>query len=190
MRGKLFMALILVTALLCMCAPARANVVLGFDPSFEQVPLGIPFSVNLTVAGLGNGTALGTYDIDVTYDSAIIKLSSVTYGTSLDVLGLGSIQGTTFGPGTVNVFELSLDSTADLNALQPSAFTLVHLDFMSSSYGTSPLNMNINALGDANGNSLTALVNQGSVAVPQPPALFLIALSLVGLLWFKKKYPT
>jgi hypothetical protein len=188
MKGKLFVALILVAAVLCMWAPARANVVLGLNPSSQQVPLGSPISVDLTIAGLGNGTALGTYDIDVAYNSAIIHLSSVTYGTSLDVLGLGSIQTTTFGSGTVNVFELSLDSTANLNALQPPAFTLARLDFTSSGYGTSPLNMNINALGDANGNSLTALVNQGSVTVPQPPALFLIALSLVWLSWLKKKY--
>jgi hypothetical protein len=193
MKNKLSMMLILVLAVFCICVPAKAssiNVVLGFNPSSQQVPLGSSFSVDLTIAGLGNGAApaLGVFDIDISYNPAVISLNSVAYGTSLD-LGQGSFQITTPGSGTVNVYEVSYVLPADLNTLQPSAFTLAQFTFTALSLGTSPLKIDKFTLGDANGDPLLALANNGSAnVVPLPPALLLFAPGLAGLIGIKKKY--
>jgi hypothetical protein len=70
-------------------------------------------------------------------------------------------------PGLANVFELSFDSVADLNQLQPGMFSLFTLFFHADALGTSALTLGINALGDANGNALSANLVNGSVDVTQ-----------------------
>jgi hypothetical protein len=179
----------LLLGMLLFCSPGLARAItLGFDPVFQKVSLGASFDVALRISGLGDGTApsLGVFDLDVTFDPTILGFSAVTYGDpllgdQLDLFGLGSITATTPGVGMVNLFELSLDFPDDLDLLQADSFTFATLTFDALSQGTSPLGININALGDAYGDPLDATVSPGSVKVPEPSTLLLLGSGLFGL---------
>jgi hypothetical protein len=136
-------------------------------PAGQTAGLNSPVSVDVNVSGLGSAIApsVGTYDLDVAFDSTLLSFSSVIWGTGLDVLGLGDIQSAMPGVGTIELFELSLDSPSDLNSLQLPAFGLFTLNFSTLAVGTSSLTLNVVALGDADGVSLPADVSNGSVTV-------------------------
>ena len=167
-------------------APVRAAV-LTVTPSTQEVNVGGTFTFDLQVSGLGGGTSLGVYDIDLGFDPALLSFSTLVFGPGLDVLGLGSLQAVTAGTGAVNLFELSLDSVTDLTALQPSAFTLASLTFSALSPGNGLLSLTVNALGDANGDALLASVQgaQFTVAAPVPePATYSMMIAGLCILGF------
>ena len=169
--------------------PGHAQVV-TVTPSTQTVSVGDPFTVNLQISGLGAGTApsVGVYDIDLGFDPNLVSFSSVAFGSGLDVLGLGSVQLTTVGPGVINLFELSLDTANDLNALQAGAFTLASISFSAWNPGTSLFSLSLNSLGDADGAALSASLQGSSVtaiasSVPEPEswAMVVIALCTFGI---------
>ena len=167
-------------------APAANAISISVVPQSPAVGVGGMFSVDVVAAGLVGGSApsIGTYDLNVGYDAALLSLANVTFGTGLDVLGLGSFQDTSASmPGVANVFELSFDTIAALNSLQPDAFTLFTLTFNANSIGTSLFGLTINALGDAAGNPLAADLSNASVTVtPVPlPATPWLLLSGLGV---------
>lgn len=81
-----------------------------------------------------------------------------------DLFGLGAIgPAATPAAGFINIFEVSLDDPVDLDALQADSFTLATATFAPLSAGTSPLDVIILALGDANGDPLAAVVVPSNV---------------------------
>lgn len=132
------------------CVGVQAQT-LTVTPSAQTVDVGDAVSVDLRISGLGDGAApsVGVFDIDFTFDPSLLSFSTVSYGTGLDVLGLGSLQATTPGAGTVNLFELSFDTADDLNAFQSDSFTLATLTFNTLAFGASQLTLSLNAVGDA-----------------------------------------
>ena len=152
------------------------GVILGFDPVSQSVDLGLPVSVGVVISGLGDATSpsLGAFDIDIQFDPGRLSFGSALFGDpvlgdQLDVLGLGgnpTFAGIT-SPGVLNLFEVSLDVPADLNALQPGSFTLATLTFNAIGSGDSPLSFVIgpDSLSDENGDALAAEVTAGSVTV-------------------------
>jgi hypothetical protein len=88
----------------------------------------------------------------------------------------------------------SLDSAGFTRIYQAGSFVLASLTFDTLALGTSPLDISINALGDAWGNPLTADIQGGNVnvaPVPEPATIVLISIglaSLVGTRWFREKY--
>ena len=108
----------------------------------------------------------------------------MVYGDQLDIFGLGSIQATTVGTGTVNLFELSLDSATDLNDLQAGSFVLATLTYELLARGTSPLDITSAVLSDAFGEPLEADVSGGTInaqSVPEPATIFLVGSGLLGI---------
>jgi len=177
-------------------------ITIGFTPVTQNVALGNQAVVDLFISGLGNygPPSLGVFDLDVTFDSSILSFSSAAYGDlvqgdQLDLSGLGSTMVTTPGAVSLNLFELSLDSIDDLNNLQAGAFTLATLTFVTIGIGTSPLGLlglTENALGDANGDPLSADIQSGSVnvsgnAVPEPGTLVLVCSGLAVIGCLRKK---
>jgi hypothetical protein len=144
--------------------------------------------VGVTVSGLGAGEApsLGSYDLDLHFNSSHLEYAGTRFGDpglgdELDVLDFGAnvTSAESSGSGVLNLFELSFDAPADLNALQADSFILAVVTFNFLQAGSSPLSLVVNALGDADGNALAANVSSATVApVPLPPALWLMVTGL------------
>lgn len=164
---------------------------LGFVPPTQEVPGGTPVSVDVVISGLGDFAppSLGAFDLDIAFDPSILSLSSVVFGPFLGDIGLfEAIASDTPGVGTVNVFEVSLLSDTDLDALQPSSFPLVTLNFDTLNSGTSPLTITAATLGDAFGDPLSYTASEGSVTVtPEPGTWVLMVSGLAGLLGIWRK---
>jgi hypothetical protein len=86
--------LVILVSVLALTGPAQA-VVLDLAPSPGSVVVGSPTSVALSISGLTGDLALGTFDMDLTFDPTILSFTGATYGTGLDVLGFGTMQSTT-----------------------------------------------------------------------------------------------
>jgi hypothetical protein len=177
---------LLVTSGVVLCAAPAGAIVIGFVPSDQTVGLGATVGVDLVISDLGDFTApsLGSFDLDVTYDDAILGAPSVTTLTSL--LG-DSSQGETIEgvdlsiPGFIDVFLVSLLSPLELDALQPASFVLLTLTFDAIAQGTSALELTEVLLGDALGAELSATAGSGSITV-QGPGTGVPEPSLAGLL--------
>jgi hypothetical protein len=180
------------TSLLLVALPTQA-ITISFNPTTSSTAVGSSVDMALVISGLGNGTApsLGVFDLDVGFNPAILDFSSVVFvdpllGDQLDLSGLGSVNSFTPGAGSVNLFELSLDLASDLDSLQADSFTLATLTFSGLSVGVSPLSISLNAIGDANGDSLTVNSVGASItvnpntnpgSVPEPATWMLLGLS-------------
>lgn len=163
---------------LCAALPASA-ITIAFTPSSQSVSVGSATTVDLIVSGLGDSIApsLGTFDLDIGFDGSVLDFSGATFGNQLDLFGLGDSNAVTSGVATVNLFELSFESVADLNNFQADSFVLATLSFNALSSGSSPLSISINAFGDSNGDPLQADLVMGSVGVVPEPA----NMSLMGI---------
>lgn len=185
--------LLLCSLLLALSSQCRASVIVSISPSSQTVPLGGTVNIDVNVSGLGGGTALGTFDVDLLFDSALLSFNLATFGNQLDLFGLGSIQSVTPGPGSVNIFELSLDSITDLNTLQATQFRLATLTFTTLALGSSsPITLSVNALGDASGGSIPATLQSASLtvepasSVPEPRTWPMVGLGIGGLVGIRR----
>jgi hypothetical protein len=138
--------------------------------SSDTVSLGGVATVDLSISGLGSGTQLGGYDLNVGFNPGIVSFASAAFGDpklgdQLNLEGFGTFSSATPGTGTVDLAELSFDSAAALQSSQASAFTLVQLRFDTRSVGSSSLDLTVNAVSDAFGNSLNPTLSNGSITV-------------------------
>src|SRR5262245_41292611 len=132
-----------VLALVLATAPAANAFTLTLAPSTQSVANGGTVSIDAVISGLGAGAApsLGTYDLNLSFDASLLSFSGLTFGTGLDVLGLGPGEqdAQLTAPGLLNVFENSFDTVADLNQFQPDSFVLFTLTFQATASGTATL---------------------------------------------------
>ena len=178
-------------ALLVACPPSHA-IMVSISPTSQSATAGSQVHANLVVSGLGDRAtpSLGTFDVNVGFDPAILSFISADFGNQLDILGLGSIQTVTRGIGVFVLFELSLDQPSDLDTLQKGSFTLASLNFNALAAGTSALRISIIALGDSMGNPLVADSVNGNVnvtAVPEPSSYLLMGVGFLGLVLIRRQ---
>ncbi len=209
MMRRIKISLILIAAVMTLFISPADAVTIGLDPSSQTV-MGRNFYVELTINGLGEFEApsLGAFDLDISFDPSIVRFRRAEYGDpffandQLDPLGTGgTLTQTTKGFGSVNLLETSLVDVETLNDFQLPEFTLAMLFFDALAPGTSPLNILINELGDAEGNSLydfrdasgsplTIETASGSVSVslvPEPSTLLLLSAGLFGSVFLRRK---
>ena len=190
---------ILAAALALGAATAEA-ITLSLNPSSTNPSVGSTLMVDVDISGLGSGTApsLGAYDLDIGFDTGVLSLlGAPVFGNQLD-LGFGSLTDFIPGSGTINLSEVSLAfDPADLDDNQADSFTLATLSFDVIGPGTSLLTLGIIDLGDANGDPLTASIQNASITtpstppgpgngIPEPATLWLLAFGLAGCLTWRK----
>jgi hypothetical protein len=195
MLKKIIVSILFLAASMGWATYSRAGIILTAVPS---VLGGNHVSVGITVSGLGYGTALGSFDIDIGFDSAMLIFTGAAFGDpvlgdQLDLSGLSINSPTaTPGAGNVNLLEASFDDPSMLLSGQAHQFTLATLSFAALASGFSTVSVAVNGLGDANGNPLSAttvnaLIAVNSSALPLPGS---VPLLLVGLLaWLPWRRP-
>lgn len=170
-----------------MLGAGSANAVyINVVPLTSTVGAGGNVQVDFIVGDLTDNTApsLGAYDLDVVFDAALLQYSGISWGNQLDQLQLGSLallDDSAASGGHLNVFEVSYDDIATLDAQQSGSFTLFSLFFNALAVGESQIDVDVLSLGDAEGNALTAdqVSGAGVAVVPVPAALPLLISGLV-----------
>jgi hypothetical protein len=189
--------LIVILVMVTFLIPSGASaIMLGFEPVSQDVPLGTPADVALTISGLGDPgpPSLGAFDVNINFDPTVLAFDSAAFGDQLDLFGFGfnpTFSGV-IAPGVLNLFEVSLDPPVLLDVLQAGSFTLATLTFDAIGLGISPLEISSFVLSDAWGFSLDAMTQLGrisaSAAVPEPSTLLLLGSGLIGIPWFRKRW--
>ncbi len=171
--------------------------IISFDPSDQTVGLGDSVSVDIRISDLGDDILTG-FDLDISFDDAILGFGSFTFGTGLDVFGLGTLNDVIdWGGGLVNIFELSFDFDEDLELFQPNDFVLGTFNFSTLSMGTSALDTFLfggltggfvfdDALGFEVASVVQADLQSGSITVPEPGILLLFITGLLGMGIFRR----
>gem|GEM_PF-885356 len=169
---------------------AAVAVSLDFVPSSQEVQVGQPVSVDIFISGLGEGIppSVGAFDLDVSFDPAILSPTGVAFGPFLGIPFVDALVDANFPPGVIDLAEVSLLPSADLDLLQPAAFPLATLFFDTLALGTSPLIFSQVIVDDAFGGKLDVITGSGSVGVvPEPGTLLLMGIGLVMVGFGRKR---
>lgn len=192
----------LLAALLMLTGITQASVVSTFNPTSLFLNItrisqtGNSVNVDIGISGLASGAApsLSGYDVNLSFDPSYLSFTGVVFGdvalgNQLDLASLGSTTiAELTGVGIVNLFELSGDAAEALNTLQADSFNLATVTFDVLNAGTSLLQLDLNALADADGNTLSAItVSVPVTTVPLPSAFLLMGPGLAGLMFAGKR---
>ena len=176
----------LVALMLALSVTPARGIAIDFVPTQQSVGLGEPVVVDIVVSGLGDFAApsLSAFDLDVIFDPGVLAVEGVGFGAFLGEARLGEAISSfeVVAPGILDLFELSLLTGTDLNARQPSVFTLAIVTFRAVGKGARPLEMRIDGLADELARPLIATEGSAIVLVTAPSALVILASGLVGWL--------
>jgi hypothetical protein len=189
--------LLIAVSVLGLCLQAKATITVALEPSSQTVNLGDTTFVDLVISGLGDHAppSLGGFLFDLSYAPGILSAVSVSFGSHLDLGIVGSVQTSDISTaGTIHVDEISLESPSDLEANQPSSFTLATLGFKGVGSGTSLIDITFGSLADETGAVSLEFSTQGAqidvagaAVVPDSGSTVTwLAMSVLGLLVLRR----
>lgn len=176
----------LALGLLLAAAPAGA-VSISFVPASISAAVGGQIAVDVVVGGLGDGAppSLGSYDLDLGFDSSRLAFDSFDFGALLGGPA-ASLQSAGAVAGSVDVAEVSLLLPSALDALQGESVAIGTARFTVLAAGESEIAVGQAILGDGLGNPLrvgsagSVRVNAGP-AIPEPAAFGLFGLGALAV---------
>ncbi len=163
-------------------------------PSAGSAVAGTQFTVDVVVAGLSGGQAVGGFDLDVVFDPLVLSAASVSFGSALGLDGVDQFSSVIISSGRIDFASVSLLLAAELQALQLGSFSIAQFTFDALAPGVSAIQFDtLTAPGllfsDALGNalpvtigtegSMTVTPTAGTVPVPGSLPLVLLALGLL-----------
>jgi hypothetical protein len=183
------MMLLAGVAALAWAQAARAVVTIDFVPSPPvSVVAGDTFSVDIEVSGLesdGLDEIVAAYDLDVTYDPAVLDWSFVTqYLGSFGNPDL--LVGAEFSDGVLDLWLVSFLFDDELAALQGDSVTLATVGFTAIADGAVALGFRWDEFNDVKGRDNGVLIPS---AAPEPGTLALAMLGLAGLGYARRRRP-
>lgn len=198
MRKQLsFFVLVGIISMLRIWAGSALAVTLSLEPGSQVILPSETTTVKLNIAGLGPFAApsLGAFGVEVIFDETILSFDSVTFGDRLGIpdgdYGVGidppfetDIFVDSSLPGVVLLDEVSFLFDFELDALQPTSFTLATLTFTGLAGGSTILDFGLVDLSDALGSTITPtrLEAANVNVVPEPATWMLLATGLFSLL--------
>ncbi len=162
-------------------------VTIYFDPTDSVVHTGNSVDIDLMISV--SEPSLGSFTVDIAYDSSIISFNSVNYSDALGSIANGDADPfTTESTGSVTLSNFSFLLDTELDALQDSSFVLATLSFMGLAIGSSDLITDAIDFSNGVGDDITATIiaNSGFVEVvtgeiPEPSSYLLMLFSIVLL---------
>ena len=194
-------AILACAAAVILWTPQASAAQIFFLPASATVVPGNPVSIDLMISSLGSGVVLGDFDLDISFDPTHLSLTGFQPSDALGSIAAGDALDFSLGlvsSGLVNVTVISTLSSAALSTLQSEPFRLAALEFnvlaLTPGASTQVEVASLNALGDGDGNSLSAtslgsaiLRGQGD-QIPEPGTLLLVPLGLL-ILSSKRRRP-
>ena len=187
MRQRL-VAQVLFGLLLSLSISASAQIRLDLVPAEATIVTSGSATLGIQVSGNGN-QAVGAWSLGLQFDPSIVSFLSFAFG---DALGDDVINESFLSTDTLSLAATSLESVADLEALQGDPVALATVTFAGLAPGVSSIQFVNGTQGgillvDANGVPLTfdlggARITVAQSAVPEPRTLLLFALGLLVLL--------
>lgn len=177
-------------------ASLASAAIISFDPTPATGDVGDPIVVDLIWDGSAVPEYLGDYDLDISWDAAIVSLTSYDQDPDFGVDFFGCIVcPSSDGPGSLNLVQVSLDSLADLEFNQfllGNVFRIATLTFEGLAVGDTPLALSANAIGNGSGLNHVPAVTLAdgricvgpdgcAVAVSEPGTVTLILFGLLAL---------
>ena len=113
------------------------------NPSSQVVASGSAAVVRIGFSNVGDilPGSLGAYDVQMSYDPALLTLQTITYGdpvygNQLDLSGYGTLaMSDASTPGFVHLIEISFDAPMTLDAYQRHQFDFASLLFQTQGSG-------------------------------------------------------
>jgi len=175
-RMKSFVLALVVAAALS--APAAHAVTIEITPDDVTASIGDPVIVDVNVDGLGDFApdSLGALSVFLTYDDTVLDLVSVAFTDLMgDQVPFESFTDFFDTPGSLGLAIISLLTPGELDAIQPSAFTVATVEFQAIGDGPANLGLEDIILSDGFGEEL------GTEPVPEPSTYLMFGLGLAGL---------
>ena len=156
------------------------TITLELTPSTASVSPGESVTMNAEISGIGvpGAAEVGSFDIFVGFNSALLAPEGVTFGALLgNASASQALTGSTVSPGRVEAAEVSFLSNAQLDALQTtSSFTLATFSFEGIGSGTAAFTFEGGPIDDGNGN----LIAGTKAVIPEPDPLPLLVMLLAA----------